>query len=177
LINKSPTAGTFTLTTTENNSAAFAAAKLTGAAKDADYDTLSLSSVSPTSAQGGAVSLVGGTITYLPPTNYAGADSFNYTVADTFGATVIGTVNVTVNASPTGQTLNIASLIVQPGGAARLQFAGIPRRAYLIQAATNIVSPSWTTIATNTAGANGLFIFIDTDATNYPTRYYRTAAP
>ena len=38
-----------------------------------------------------------GTIDYLPPLNFNGADSFNYTLQDSFGITVNGTVNITVD--------------------------------------------------------------------------------
>jgi hypothetical protein len=44
--------------------------------------TLTVTSVSPTSAQGGAVTLVGGQITYTPPPNFNGTDSFSYTIED-----------------------------------------------------------------------------------------------
>ncbi|HEX3102648.1 MAG TPA: hypothetical protein VHQ01_12680, partial [Pyrinomonadaceae bacterium] len=81
------------------------------------------------------------------------------------------------NAPATGQTPNITSFTMLQSGAAQIKFAGIPGKSYLIQATTNIASPVWITIATNTAGTNGLFIFIDTDAPNYPSRYYRTAKP
>ena len=67
--------------------------------------TLTVTAVSATSTQGGTVSLSGGNITYTPPANYFGADSFTYTVTDngtTDGSpdpqSANGTVNVTVTA-------------------------------------------------------------------------------
>ena len=44
--------------------------------------TLTITAVSATSARGGSVTLVGGRITYVPPANYSGSDSFTYTVTD-----------------------------------------------------------------------------------------------
>ena len=177
VINTTPAAGVFALTTKKNIATTASAGKLAATGKDADLDALSVTAVTSTSAQGGTVSLGGGTITYTPPTNYTGADSFTYTLADSFGAAVTGTVSVTVNAAGSGQTANITSFALQPDGSAKMKFAGIPGRNYLIQATTNIALPNWVTIATNTAGTNGLFIFIDNDAPNYPSRYYRTAQP
>lgn len=60
--------------------------------------TLSISSVSPASAQGGTVSLAGSTITYTPPANYFGGDQFTYVVADsgTPPQQAVGAVVVTI---------------------------------------------------------------------------------
>jgi len=64
---------------------------------DADPgDILSLVSVSPTSAQMGAVNLTGGIVTYSPATNFFGNDSFTYVIRDAPGLTATGTVRVTV---------------------------------------------------------------------------------
>jgi hypothetical protein len=49
--------------------------------------------------------------------------------------------------------------------------------AYNIQATTDLGLPVWTTIATQVTDANGMFSFIDADATNYPARFYRTWRP
>lgn len=176
LIDTAPVPGTFLLGATENTAANFSAIKLASVGKDADHDAISVTAVNSTSAQGGTVSLSGTTITYLPATNYIGADSINYTLADSFGVTASGVVNVTVN-SINGQTLNIVSMAMQADGSAKLELVGIPGRNYLVQATTNLILPAWTTIATNAADTNGLFNFIDTNAPNYPARYYRTASP
>jgi len=45
-----------------------------------------------------------------------------------------------------------------------------------IQAATNINAPFWQIIGTNPAGIDGKFQFLDAVASNYPVRFYRTAA-
>lgn len=61
--------------------------------------TLSLSSVSNSSQQGGTVSLVGGVIRYTPRKYFVGTDSFTYTVIDNSltGRTNTGSVTVTVS--------------------------------------------------------------------------------
>ncbi len=66
--------------------------------------TMTITSVDPTSAQGGTVTLVGGRVKYTPPANYSGQDSFTYLVTDN-GTTAgvpaplssVGTVNITIN--------------------------------------------------------------------------------
>jgi hypothetical protein len=60
---------------------------------------------------------------------------------------------------------------------ARINCSGTPGATYLIQATTSLRNASsWTTIATNVAGPNGLFTYTDSDATNYPCRYYRAVS-
>jgi hypothetical protein len=141
---------------------------------DADGDSLSLTTVSSTSAQGGTVSLSGGNVTYTPPTNYAGADSFTYTVSDTIGATATGTVNITVHGN-NGTTLAINML---PDNSQQLNCTGaVPGRSYLLQATFSLMDGPWSTLSTNIAGLDGAFLFIDSDAANHPARFYRTATP
>ncbi len=57
-------------------------------------DTLGIVSADSQSVQGGRIKFGKGSITYYPPSNLAGADSFDYTVADTAGATSRGTVHI-----------------------------------------------------------------------------------
>jgi hypothetical protein len=71
----------------------------------------------------------------------------------------------------------VISLCKTPGSCARLNCAAIPNSTYSIQATTNLIAPVWTTIATATAGPNGVCNFTDLDSTNYPCRFYRISAP
>jgi hypothetical protein len=86
---------------------------------------------------------------------------------------------ITISAAQTinNQTpANITRLTTSANGMAQISFAGAPNSSYLIQATTNLAPPvSWTSISTNTSGTNGLFQFIDSDSTNFPMRFYRTA--
>ena len=56
---------------------------------------MTVTGVSAASQHNGAVTLANGVITYLPPTNYLGSDSFTYYVSDG-SDTVSGTVAVSV---------------------------------------------------------------------------------
>jgi hypothetical protein len=174
LVDAAPVAGRDVLETFENNSVTVTAASLLANDTDPDGDSLSLTSVSSTSAQGGTVSLSGSIVSYTPPTNYAGADSFTYTVSDTFGATATGTVNVTVHGN-NGTSVTINML---PDNSQQLNCTGaVPGRSYLLQAAFDLIAGPWTNISTNVAGLDGAFLFIDADAPNHPARFYRTATP
>jgi hypothetical protein len=175
LINRAPTAGTDTLATRENTPVNAAAFKLLLNDSDADSDSLTVTAVSAASAQGGTVALSGVTVTYTPPTDYSGADSFTYTVTDSFGGTNTGTVNVTVNPASGGPE-RVVSNEVLPDGNQHLVFAGIPGFSYVVQATTNLSPAVWVNLSTNTAGASGLFNYNDLNATNYSMRYYRSVS-
>ena len=55
-----------------------------------------------------------------------------------------------------------------------LRFTGQTNRTYRLQASTNLAD--WVSLATNTP-PNGLFRFVDPDATNMDKRFYRTVSP
>jgi hypothetical protein len=62
-------------------------------------------------------------------------------------------------------------------GTARITSIGTAGGIYRIQATTSLSAPSWTTIGTNVVGTNGIAVFDDHDAANYPCRFYRLATP
>jgi hypothetical protein len=173
LINTSPVAINDTLATVQNTAVNMSGSKLSKRCTDADADALHVSAVSPESSQGGTVSLSGNTITYNPPMGYVGADVFTYAVSDTFGGYGIGTIYVTVrsaNVSPV-----ITSITQQSDGNFQVKASGIPGATYNIQASSDL--SSWGTIGSTVATTNGIIIYLDQTATNYPSRFYRTAAP
>lgn len=59
---------------------------------------LSVTGVSATSSQGGAVSFAAGVISYTPAANFNGSDTFTYSISDGAGGTATGTVTVNVAA-------------------------------------------------------------------------------
>ena len=173
LINSSPVGADTTMSAMRNQSTNLSATKLALKCTDADSDSLSVTAVDATSAHGGTLSLGGTTITYTPPTNYTGADSYSYTVSDTYGATGTGTVDVTVEAAQV--SLVIQDLAQLPDGNMEVRASGIPGETYLIQASGNL--NTWATIGTNAADSNGRIVFPDLNATNHTSRFYRLAAP
>ena len=95
-VNNAPVALGESGNTPEDTPLAFTTAALLANDTDADGDgdTLTIAAVSPASANGGAVSLVGGNVTYTPAANFTGTDTFTYTVSDGNGGTAIATVSV-----------------------------------------------------------------------------------
>jgi hypothetical protein len=69
----------------------------------------------------------------------------------------------------------VTRLTMLPDRTMQLDCVGAPGSNYVIQATTDL-SPgfTWTRLSTNTADANGLFRYIDLDATNYNSRFYLT---
>ena len=72
-----------------------------------------------------------------------------------------------------GTFLTATNQVTFNGGVPTLRLAGIPGRTYYVQASTNM--SVWVGISTNVAGTNGLWQVVDADATNYPSRFYRTS--
>jgi hypothetical protein len=181
LINTPPVAGPASYSRQHNVDLIIAIADLLTNATDADGDAISLVAVSATSTNGAVISTNATDIFYIPPaTNGNATDSFFYTVADIYGATSSNLVIVTTfQPDSNGPPANITGINTNGNGTVTIDFAGIPGLYYLIQAATNLNSPvTWAVLATNMAGTNdGLFGFTDLDATNYSSRFYRTAIP
>ncbi|MEZ6133988.1 MAG: Ig-like domain-containing protein [Pirellulaceae bacterium] len=101
-VNDNPVANPDTATTNEDIMLEILASTLTAndsrGPADESGQTLSVTGVSPTSAAGGTVTLVGTTINYTPAQDFNGSDSFTYTLSDGAGGTATGTVAVTVTA-------------------------------------------------------------------------------
>jgi len=72
---------------------------------------------------------------------------------------------------PDASTISIAAT---PEGPA-ITLSGSPGQNYVIEASFDM--HNWTAISTNMTDSNGLFTFVDSDATSYPSRFYRGFAP
>jgi hypothetical protein len=101
-------------------------------------------------------------------------DQFSYAIADTAGATNIGYVNILIVPSVTGTNSFVS---VAAGNPTALTAYGIPGYTYVTQRATNLATPVWVNIATNTAAANGMLNvtdhFSDLGGSQPPEAYYR----
>jgi hypothetical protein len=73
---------------------------------------------------------------------------------------------------PDASTVSIA---LQPDGSPVITLSGSTNQNYVLQASFDM--HNWTSISTNLTEATGLFTFVDSDAQNYPQRYYRGVAP
>jgi Concanavalin A-like lectin/glucanases superfamily/Bacterial Ig domain/FG-GAP-like repeat/Regulator of chromosome condensation (RCC1) repeat/Immunoglobulin domain/IPT/TIG domain len=175
-----PVANPDAITTASNTPAMFAAAKLALNDTDVDGDPLTVIGVSASSAQGGTVSLALGMVTYTPPVDFVGNDTFTYTISDGQGRTAVGTVMATVGSGGT-VALNIVFGPVIIGGNFIVSFAGIPGLTYTIEASSNLAGP-WTKVANiaapTTDQGSGIGVFSFTEPVNgNSTRFYRTVYP
>ena len=177
--NQPPIAVDDSLPTPTNTPAIFSVAKLLANDSDPDGDIISVVSVSSSSTQSGTVSLASGQVTYSPPTNFFGTDTFTYTIADGQGGSASGSVTVSVGSVPI--SLNIVSGPAMSGGNFVVSFTGIPGLTYTIEAASNLSGP-WEKVANITAPTTdqgqGVGVFQFTEPANgNATRFYRTIYP
>ena len=66
------------------------------------------------------------------------------------------------------------SITATPNGPA-ITLSGSPDQTYVLEASFNM--HNWTAISTNRTDSNGLFTFVDTNASSNPSRFYRGFAP
>jgi hypothetical protein len=97
-VNDSPDALDDAFITDEDTALNMTATQLLSNDKDVDGDTLTITSVDTTSANGGTITYnaITGAIEYTPAKDYNGADSFTYSISDGNGGTDTATVNLTV---------------------------------------------------------------------------------
>lgn len=127
-------------------------------------------------------SITNGTITAGQGTSQivwtAGANGpVSLQVVVTTGCTSTGSASVSVYNSGISLPQTIIAIVPQPDGSVKLTCGGVWNANYLLQATTTLDSPVWSTLSTNTVGNDGIFTWVDANATNYPQRFYRTTTP
>ena len=95
----------------------------------------------------------------------SGADfpvNFNFSgnVPNPLPANIPDACEVSIAATPAGPVITLS---------------GSTNQTYVIEASFDM--HNWTSLSTNLTDSNGLFTFVDSDATNYPSRFYRGFAP
>jgi subtilisin family serine protease len=93
-VNDAPLAANDTLVTDEDTPGSV---NVLANDSDPDGDPLTVTSLTPTAANGSVTCTAAGLCTYTPDPNFNGTDSFNYTVSDGQGGTASANVTVTVN--------------------------------------------------------------------------------
>jgi Galactose oxidase, central domain/Kelch motif len=80
---------------------------------------------------------------------------------------------------PNSTTLNLNGTRLEPSGAFQLGFAAFPHSVNTLLSSTNLAQPppDWVRLGAANELSPGLFFFMDTEATNYPARYYRLRSP
>lgn len=138
---------------------------------DPDNDTLTLSGVGPASNLGKSVTTDGTFVYYNAPVT--SEDFFTYTITD---GTLTANGTAYLESAQSAPAPATANQIVKDGnGVPTITFAGIPGRTNVVEASPDMVN--WTPISTNAAGGNGLWQVVDPDATNFPSRFYRSYQP
>jgi hypothetical protein len=73
---------------------------------------------------------------------------------------------------PNASTVSIS---LRSDGTPAVTLSGNTNEVYVLQASPDM--QNWTSISTNTTDGAGLFMYVDSDAQNYPQRFYRGVAP
>ncbi|MGA9777732.1 MAG: S53 family peptidase [Verrucomicrobiia bacterium] len=146
-----------------------------------------------------SVAVTGTNVGFLNPALYAIANSTNYnacfhdiTTGNNIGTgtpglfyavtgydlcTGLGTPAGTnlINAlAPLPNTTPLITGVAAGNDTVVLSLAGAPDYTYILEATTNLTLPgSWQPVVTNKLGANGVWQFTDTQATNFTQRFYR----
>ncbi len=133
---------------------------------DVDGDTLELTGVNMQSTNGVSLEAlnwttnVDGSIAttnsaaYLGYTNSPNVnDQISYAISDGQGGTNVGYINIVIQLSVTG-TNSITGITT--GSTNVVNAYGLPGYTYILERATNLASPVWIDIATNTAASNGV---------------------
>lgn len=162
-----------------NAAVTFSASKLTANDIETNGYPLTVTAVSPASARGGAVLLSSNNVTYTPPPNFNGNDSFTYTISDGQSAPAVGIVFVTVG-SGGPIALRIAFGPIVDAGDFLVRYSGVPGLTYTIEASSDLSGP-WSKVQNITAPAGdagfGPGVFDFRIPIDHQIRFYRIVFP
>ena len=121
------------------------------------------------------------------------AINFNYQIQTSYAIGVRSTdqsglwfeKNFAIAITPDTNRPSIVGIVMTGEGNPTMIFSGLPGHYYWLQAATNLLPPvSWLTLTNNltggtnfTAELDGSWTNTDLNATNFPSRFYRTVKP
>lgn len=138
---------------------------------DPDGDPIELTLPAAASARGGEVAMGGGTVTYTPPTDFTGTDSFQYTLSDPYGGEAIGHVTAMVRAPDDGGLTLISLSFAAPVGEAQPTLIGLPHRDYAAFWSNDLAD--WDPAGTFTADGTGELSFTHNPGPSGESRFYR----
>jgi hypothetical protein len=109
----------------------------------------------------------------LPDVTVQEAGFYSVVVASAYGSATSRLASLTV------VTPLVTSISRNTNRSMTFNFVGLPNSATRVWAATNLAAPIlWQPISTNSnVGTSGTWQFTDTNAVNYPARYYRFSTP
>ena len=127
---------------------------------------LGLNTISPTLFVSGTVN-----------TNLTASYPINYTVTNAFGGVATASRTVFVTTLPASPTL--VSFSTLPGGLFQFNFTNATPISFTVLASTNVALPAsnWTVLGAATVLSPGAYQFTDTQATNFPRRFYQVRSP
>ena len=135
---------------------------------DVDGDTLTIAWISPST--NGVVVTNALPALYYASTNYVN-DLFVCAITDGWGGTNNQTVYITV-LPQTNSTPKIAVTAAR-SSVATLQLGGASGATYVLEYATNLVSRTWTPLATNVLNPTGTWQYTDNQVAGQPRRFFR----
>jgi hypothetical protein len=108
----------------------------------------------------------------IPNSAYANVGNYVVVITNVAGSKTSSVVNLALT-NPV-VTLACANAPIKSTSGFSLLISAPQGYTYVLEASTNLVN--WTPIATNTA-VTASDVFTDTDAPNYPNRFYRVSSP
>ncbi len=137
---------------------------------DVDGDTVTLADFSG-STNGITLTNTGSALVYFNSNNVA--DQFTCTITDGWGGTNFQTISITP-APPPDPTPLITGVVAAGNGSVTLSLGGAPGSTYILESTADLFLPGgWLPVATNTLDGSGVWLFNDTQATNFIQRFYR----
>jgi hypothetical protein len=113
------------------------------------------------------------TLTYIPPTNFTGTDTFTYQACDSGGNCATATVTVVV--SPAATNIFAAQISLAPDTHwPTISFPTSTGQLYYVQYRDDLAAGAWSILATNLAGSGAALSVTDTNPA--PRRFYRVGA-
>jgi len=175
-VDRPPVPGSYATVTGQAVPISTPTSNLLAVASDPDGDALSLTSVNPTSANGGSVTLSNTLVWFAPIPSFVGTDQWSYVLSDALGASATGIVSVSVISS-NSITLSSIAQHMSGDGTFSASFQGSPGLRYTVDRATNVEGPWEIGYTGLTADANGTFELSDPNIPPQPIRFYRTRYP
>jgi hypothetical protein len=188
-VNDNPIANNDTVGATEDTTLDIADSSLLSndapgpqSATDEAGQTLSVTGVSASSANGGSVTRSGTTISYSPAPNFNGTDTFTYTISDGAGGTATATVTVNVaavNDAPIAGTDNVTafkdnSLTIFPSTLLGNDSPGLPANEATQTLSIASVSSTSDTNGTVVLNSDGTITYTPNDGYTGPASFEYT---
>jgi hypothetical protein len=150
---------------------------VTNSASDPDAANHLTFSLGPNPPVGASINPATGLFSWTLPGPNGSYNSITITVTDDGNPPLSDSKLLAVAVEPASAP-TIVSIEILPSGNSLLQITGTPNQVYWIQTTSALGAPSlWTSIGTNTIGANGLSQFQDPQSIGAGAVFYRLAVP